>query len=97
MKRKLTHPYSLSFKLSAVRRALEPGCDIAKLAEELGIRQITLRKWIILYEIDPEIFSGRKRSPTELEREKARLIKEIADIKMENEILKKVAASSLKK
>ncbi|MDD5090320.1 MAG: transposase [Candidatus Wallbacteria bacterium] len=89
--------FSPSSKLSAVRRALEPGCDIAKLAaEELGVRLLTLRKWIRLYEEDPEIFS-LQRSKSELDRENARLIKEIAETKMETEILKKFAEYSGKK
>ena len=87
--------FSREFKLEAVRLLNEGKKSGADLARELGIKRNQLYKW--KDEIDThgeEAFpgQGRRPSPESQAAENARLKRELAVAKEENEILKKAAA-----
>jgi transposase len=78
--------FTEEFKRDAVRLAKERG-NIAATARELGISDNTLHGWKLQFEREPDHpfpGNGNPRDP-----ERARLQKEIARLKEENEILKK--------
>lgn len=87
--------FSREFKLEAVRLLNEGKKSGTDLARELGIKRNQLYKWKT--EIDTfggEAFpgQGRRASPDSQAAENARLKRELAAAKEENEILKKAAA-----
>jgi len=87
--------FSREFKLEAVRLLNEGKKPGSELARELGIKRNQLYKW--KEEIDTygdEAFPGRgRRASSESQAsENARLKRELAKAKEENEILKKAAA-----
>ena len=91
MTRKVRSTFSTEFKREAVRLLEQSDKDTSQLARELGVRRNQLYKWKA--EMDnhgAKAFpgSGRRQKPQD---ETARLKKEIADLKEENEILKKAA------
>lgn len=85
--------YSKEFKLEALRQ-LElgdrPGTEIAR---DLGIRRNLLYKWQEqLSKRADGAFQGSGRRPTNQADELSKLRKELVDVKMERDILKKAAA-----
>ena len=85
--------YSKEFKLEALRQ-LElderPGTEIAR---DLGIRRNLLCKWQEqLTERGEGAFQGSGRKPADQFDKVAKLEKELAEVKMERDILKKAAA-----
>ena len=86
--------FSREFKLEATRLLDEGRKPAAELARELGIRRNQLYKW--KETIDREggkAFPGSgRRSTGRSETENARLRRELAQVRQENEILKKAAA-----
>lgn len=87
--------YTLEFKIEAVRLAESIGGNQA--AKRLGIPDSSVWNWIRLSRAgklkaaDPSAAPIR-RAPTELEAENARLRRELADAKLDVEVLKKAAA-----
>lgn len=87
--------YTLEFKIEAVRLAESIGGNQA--AKRLGIPDSSVWNWIRLSRAgqlkaaDPSAVPIR-RVPTELEAENARLRRELADAKLDVEVLKKAAA-----
>jgi transposase len=87
--------YTLEFKIEAVRLAESIGGNQA--AKRLGIPDSSVWNWIRLSRAgklkaaDPSAVPIR-RAPTELEAENARLRRELADAKLDVEVLKKAAA-----
>lgn len=82
--------YAKEFKESSVKLALESKNSIAQTARELGVKVNTLHTWISKY-------SGVKATnvsndDNKLQEELKRLKKEIAQVTMERDILKKAAA-----
>ncbi len=86
--------FSREFKLEATRMLEEGKKPAADLARELGIRRNQLYKW--KEAIDQEggnAFPGSgRRIAGKTETENARLRRELAQVREENEILKKAAA-----
>lgn len=84
--------YDREFKLNAVKLYLESGKSLIKLASDLGIPIATLGAWVKQFkEHGLESFPGSgvlKPGDEEL----YRLRKELADVKQERDILKKVVA-----
>ena len=84
--------YSNEFKLESIKRLEKSGESLAIVAEELGVKQTTMRGWLTKYRNSPGtpfIGSGHLSQ----EDEKLRKIeRELRDLKEENEILKKAAA-----
>jgi transposase-like protein len=87
--------FSREFKLEATRMLEEGKKPASDLARELGIRRNQLYKWKETMDRQGgNAFPGSgRRSTTGTERgEKARLRRELAQVREENEILKKAAA-----
>lgn len=81
--------FTQEFKEDAVRLVIERGVPVAHAAQDLGIHENTLHKWIRLYKADPdEAFPGKGRlKPKD---EELRLLeRENAVLKEERDILKK--------
>lgn len=88
MKRK----YSKEFKVKACELVIKDKIKARVVAEQFGIHEIMLYRWISEYETyGDEAFVGKgNQRPAEAELRKLR--KENERLKMENEILKKAAA-----
>lgn len=84
--------YDKSFKFEVVRRAKELGHKVPDLSKELGISENTIYGWIGEYKKrGANAFPGSGNLKPEDE-EMRRLRRENADLREENEILKKAAA-----
>jgi len=84
--------YGKEIKEQAVLRILNKEATIREMSEELGVHYTTVRDWVRQYRLKKgESFPGSgHRSPSDDELMKLR--KENADLKEENEFLKKAAA-----
>jgi len=85
--------YSKEFKLEALRQLKlgdRPGTEIAR---DLGIRRNLLYKWQDQLSNNGDgAFLGPGRRPSNQSDELAKVKKELAEVKMERDILKKAAA-----
>ena len=91
MARKRKH-YSRQFKVDAVKLITQQGYKTSEAARNLGIHHSSLRRW--KKELDTnstQAFPGKGHMPPEKE-ELYRLRKEVKQLRMEREILKKAAA-----
>lgn len=87
---KRTKPvYSLDFKRSSVKLAIESDQPISKTAKELGINESTLYNWVCKFRPDER---KEKKSGSEMEDELKALRRENSRLKQERDILKKAAA-----
>ena len=84
--------YGKEIKEQAVLRILNGETTIMRMSEELEVHYTTVRDWVRQYrKKKEESFPGSgHRSPSEAEM--MRILKENADLKEENEFLKKAAA-----
>jgi len=89
MERKEYKRYSREFKLEAVRLAALGERPKAQIARELGIRVNQLRKWRL--EFEQEARTGASQPLPTVEDDLVRLRRENAQLKAENELLKKAA------
>ncbi len=81
--------FTQEFKEDAVRLVTERGVSVAHAAQDIGIHENTLHKWIRQYRADPdEAFPGKGRLKPKDE-EFRRLQRENAVLKEERDILKK--------
>ncbi|MBW7877632.1 MAG: transposase [Candidatus Cloacimonetes bacterium] len=83
--------YSDEFKSEAVKKALQPGAVVQKVARELGVSGAVLNRWVL----KARALEGGKDLKTELEQLKAELkaMKKKAELlEMERDILKKATA-----
>ena len=83
--------YSVEFQEQAVRKTLTGDESIREIAEGLGISYWTLRQWRKEYIKNHRDQPEPRRRGTDAEEIK-RLKEEIANLKMDNAILKKYAA-----
>jgi transposase len=96
MKAKKRVPYSREFKLEAVRMVKAGKKPVTQIAQELGVARQLLHSWARLAERKAgqevtDVFPGHgKRAAADAEI--ARLRKELAQAKEDNEILKKATA-----
>ena len=82
-------PYPQEFRREAIELYRLSGKSIPKVAEDLGISDMTLRNWVNQAEVD----QGERAGLTSEEREELRALRrENRTLKMEREILKKAAA-----
>lgn len=85
----MPRPFPPEFRQKAVELARERAKPIRQIAEDLGIAESCLRRWMAQDDID----AGRKEGLTRDEREElVRLRRENRVLKMEKEILGKAAA-----
>lgn len=83
--------YTQEFKQEAVSLVIDGGLSVAEVSRRLSISQQTLRNWIKKHKVE-ELTSPGSRSVTDLEAENSRLRKELAEARLEKEILKKAMA-----
>jgi transposase len=86
-----------AFKREAVERARTSGLTIIQVAEELGLHETVLRRWMCRFD-PPETGPARRPmrqaqgpSPADVAAENARLKRELQKAEMERDILKKAA------
>lgn len=83
--------YTEEFKQEAVKLIRESDLKLSEAANRLNIHSQTLKNW--LYRDKIAVSSTTSRKPvTELESELSRLRKELAESRLETEILKKAMA-----
>jgi len=82
--------FTREFKLEVIKRSYDD-IKITDLGRELNIRPATIYRWRSEFIEDQDIsFSGRGiKRQTEEQAEVAKLRKQLADVKMERDILKK--------
>ena len=85
--------YTREFRQEAVKLVLEEGMSWAKAAQRLSLPTSTLANWVKAAKAGKLGDVGNNYRPlTEVEMELARTRKELAEVKMERDILKKAAA-----
>ena len=89
MERRPRRLFTRKFKLEAVRLAAVDGQPKAQIARQLGIRVNQLRKWRQEFEL--ENARPNAKSPPVTTDDVEQLRREIARLRIENEILKKAA------
>jgi transposase len=82
--------YSPEYRAAAVKRVIESSLPVAKVARELGILEGTLGNWVAAYkrehaDEEPQLTLDERVRLREMERE-------LREVKMENEFLKKCAS-----
>ena len=82
--------YNREFQIQACRLVVEQGYSLREASERLGPSSWTIRDWIRKYRANGELPPADQPAP-EAE-ELKRLRKEVKQLQMENEILKKAAA-----
>ncbi len=84
--------YDKAFKEQVVLRILAEETTPGEIAKEIGVHYTTVRDWVKNYKRDGDsAFPGNGKLKPEDE-EMRKLRKQLADLKEENEILKKAAA-----
>ena len=84
----LRRKFSPEFKSEAVRLATQVGISVNSVANDLGIHDSVLRRWI-REAANPSKVRHPSSDAAELAREVARLRRENARLKMERDIIKK--------
>jgi transposase len=82
--------YSPEYRAAAVARVIESSLPVAKVARELGILEGTLGNWVAAYKREhvgeePKLTLDERARLHEVERE-------LREVRMENEFLKKCAS-----
>lgn len=81
------------FKLAASRLVVDGAKTVVELAMELGISTNSLRRWVEIYRLDgEEAFPGKGHAKQNKDYEILKLKKQVEDLEMESEILKKFRA-----
>lgn len=88
MKRKRHSPEQIIAKLRDADAALSAGANVEQICKQLEISQATYHKWRKQY---GGMKADEMKRLKELERENARLKKIVADLSIDNSILKEVA------
>ncbi len=90
--------YTKEFKVRACKLVIEDEIKPKIVAEKFGINVIMLYRWLDEYQTygEEEAFVGKGRQRS-ADAELRKLKKELADLREENEILKKAAAYFAKK
>ncbi len=85
--------YTQEFRAQAVRLHEVEGLTIAEVAKRLSLPGGTLKNWVYAARRDELGEVGKNRKPlTDVEMELARVKRELAEVKMERDLLKKAAA-----
>ena len=94
MERQKRRVYDSEFKRNAVLLSLEEDRSVSQVAKNLGISKDTLYKWRHAYSANSEkAFPGNgKSSLTDEQKQIKALEKQVNDIKVERDILKKAVA-----
>lgn len=81
--------YSPEFRAEAVKLVLEQGLSREKAAKRLAVPKGTLANWVVTAKLSRVPAAPGSRSVSELEAEVVRLRKELAEARMERDVLKK--------
>jgi transposase len=93
MKRVLYGVYSKEFREEAVKLVVESGLSIPEVGRRLSIPPSTVDNWVKRQKAGTLSSVGdHQKAPTEAETELGRLKRELADVTMERDLLKKAAA-----
>lgn len=84
--------YTPEFRTEAVKLVTEQGLSQETAANRLSIPKGTLGNWVAAAKASTRPSAPGARSATELEAENARLRKELAETRLERDILKKATA-----
>jgi transposase len=85
--------YSKELREEAVKLVTEGGLNIPEAGRRLSIPASTIRTWVKMYKAGALPGVGKNRKPlSEIEMELARVRRELAEVKMERDLLKKAAA-----
>ena len=84
--------YTPEFRAEAVKLVSEQGLSQETAAKRLAIPKGTLANWVAAFKASTGPLAPGARSAAELAIENARLRKELAEARMEREILKKATA-----
>ena len=84
--------YTPEFRAEAVKLVTEQGLSQEAAANRLAIPKGTLGNWVAAIKASTRPPAPGARSATELEAENARLRKELAEARLERDILKKATA-----
>lgn len=85
--------YTKEFREEAVKLVLEGGLSIPEAGRRLSLPLSTLATWIRRYKAGGLGEVGKSRRPlTDVEVELARVKRELAEVKLERDLLKKAAA-----
>jgi transposase len=84
--------YTPEFRAEAVKLVSEQGLSQQAAAQRLAIPKGTLANWIAASKASSRSSAPGARSAAELENENARLRKELAEARLERDILKKATA-----
>lgn len=82
--------YTPEYRQEAARLVIESGRPIAHVAKEIGVAEGLLGKWVKLERERQGSDDGR--SDADIRAENARLRRELAEVKMDNEFLSKATA-----
>lgn len=84
--------YTPEFRSEAVNLVLEQNLSLSVASQRLGIPEGTLASWMAVARSSSKSSVPGSRSTSELLAENARLRKELAETRMERDILKKATA-----
>lgn len=85
--------YTKEFKEQAARLVVHEGVGLTDAARRLSISVKTLANWVTAARQGKAVSAGKRLAPvTELEAEVTRLRREVAELKMERDLLKKATA-----
>jgi len=89
--RKKRRTFTREFKAETVKLVIEGGKKVSEVARDLGVPENSIRNWVSQALVDSG--RGRPGALTTAEREElVRLRKEVRELTMEREILKKATA-----
>jgi len=88
MKRKRHTPEQIVAKLREAEAMLGAGRSVGQVVQHLGVSEQTLSRWRSQY---GGMKSGEAKRLKELEQENARLKRAVADLTLDNQMLKEVA------
>jgi transposase len=84
--------YTKEFKEEAVKMVTEAGLSIPEVARRVSVSKSTIAYWVKLAKEGILSNDGKQRPVTAEQMEVARLKREVAELRMERDILKKAAA-----
>jgi len=85
--------YTKEFRVESVKLVTEGGLSVVEAGRRLSLPPSTLNTWVKHYNAGKLREIGKTQKPlTEAELELARVKRELAEVKMERDILKKAAA-----
>ena len=90
--RRTRRSFTDDYKTGAVRLVLDEGKTVASAARDLGLTESSLRNWVERARADRT--KGKTGLTTAEREELARLRKDVRELRMERDVLKKAAAGS---